>query len=100
MSIININNLNIDLSSLSEVVHCETHPNNKEIYYGCQSKQTHCEYCKNPGENNISIEQHFNELMDNINNELTKDITDILLSENFLICKIYKILILMKELDN
>ena len=95
-SIININNSNLDLSSLSEIVYCETHPNNKEIYYGCQSKQTHCENCKNPGENNITIEQHFNELMDNINDELTKDITDILFNENFLICKIYKILI--KEL--
>jgi len=95
-SIININNSNIDLSSLSEIVYCETHPNNTEIYYGCQSKQTYCENCRNPGENTITLEQHFNELMDNINNELTKDITDILLNEKFFICKLYKILI--KEL--
>ena len=88
----NINFSSINLESLSEITNCEQHPNNKNVFVAMYSKDIKCELCKNPGEQQIPIEEYFNSLMEDINKLLSPETIKTLENENYLLCIIYKIL--------
>ena len=87
----------LDLNKFSEITNCEAHPDKKEVFIGLNSLEIRCENCKNPGENNIPLEEFYINEKNKIIKNIQLDIIKILEDENYLICEIYRILI--KEIE-